>query len=318
MPENDFKSAVVALGGNAISSPDEPDTIPNQFLHTRQALAAVVDLIAAGYRVALTHGNGPQVGNALLRVELAADRAPILPLGIVVADTEGGMGYMIEQCLYNVMLKRGMTREVLTVVTQVLVEQDDPALSNPTKFIGKFYSAEEAAELQTSRGWTMKEDGTRGWRRVVGSPQPVQILNCDSIRHLYEMDTIVIAAGGGGIPVYKENDGRLEGVDAVIDKDRASAVLGRDIGARELFILTDTEFVSLNYGKPDQKNISRMTVGEAERCLQEGHFPQGSMGPKIEAAIQFIRSGGERVIICDLLQLSESLEGRTGTAIVPD
>lgn len=308
----------MALGGNAISSPSEPDTIANQFRHTRDALAGVTNLIARGYRVAITHGNGPQVGNALLRVELAKGRAPILPLGIIVADTEGGMGYMIEQCLQNMLLRRQLTCSVVTIVTQVLVDPEDSALKNPSKYIGQFYSEPEAKQMAEAEGWTVKQDGGRGWRRVVGSPQPLQILNGDAIEQLVEQGTIVIAAGGGGIPVYRKPDGWLEGVDAVIDKDRASAVLARDIGAQELFILTDTEFVSLNFGKPDQRDLRRMTLSEAERYLADGHFPAGSMGPKIEAAISFLKNGGRRVIICALARLMESLDGQSGTTIMPD
>jgi carbamate kinase len=311
--------AVVALGGNAISSPDETDTITNQFRHTRDALVGVVDLVRRGYRVAVTHGNGPQVGNALLRVELAKGKAPVLPLGVIVADTEGGMGYMIEQCLQNMLLRRGGLRhEVVTVVSQVLVDPKDPALLNPTKFIGQFYSEEEAKRLAASEGWAVKPYGERGWRRVVGSPDPLQILNGPTIKQLITMDKIVIAAGGGGIPVYRESDGWLEGVDAVIDKDRASAILALDIGAQELFILTETEYVALDFGKVNQRNLRRVTLSEIVRHDAEGHFPPGNMGPKIEAAIKFLRKGGRRVIICALSKFMESLDGKSGTTIVPD
>lgn len=278
----------------------------------------VAELVRRNYRLAVTHGNGPQVGNALLRVELAKGRAPILPLGVIVADTEGGMGYMIEQCLQNVLLRRGLSREVLTVITQVFVDPADPALSNPTKFIGQYYSEELAHRLAESESWTIKKDGDRGWRRVVGSPKPIAVLNANPIARLVEHGTIVIAAGGGGIPVYAEADGWLEGVDAVIDKDRASAILARDIGAKELFILTEPEYVALNFGKPDERRIPQMTVAEAKKYYDEGHFPAGSMGPKIEAAITFLESGGERVIICALGKFVESLDGHSGTVIVPD
>jgi len=310
--------AVVALGGNAISNPNEPDTIANQFRHTRQALAGVAELVGRNYRLAITHGNGPQVGNALLRVELSKGRAPVLPLGVIVADTEGGMGYMIEQCLQNILLRRGLKREVLTVITQVFVDPHDPALANPTKFVGQYFGEADAQRLAKSEGWTVTRDGERGWRRVVGSPQPLAILNAEPISHLVDHGTIVIAAGGGGIPVYAEPNGWLEGVDAVIDKDRASAVLARDIGAKELFILTEPEYVALNYGKPNERRLSRMSVSEAKQYYAEGHFPPGSMGPKIEAAITFLESGGERVLICALSKFVESLDGRSGTAIVPD
>jgi carbamate kinase len=315
---NSTPIAVVALGGNAISNPHELDTITNQFRHTRDALSGVADLIKRGYRVAITHGNGPQVGNALLRVELTKERAPVLPLGIIVADTEGGMGYMLEQCLRNILLRRGVMGNVVTIVTQVLVDPEDNALKNPTKYIGQFYSEDEAKLLAEREGWSVKKDGDRGWRRVVGSPQPLSMLNGDVIKQLIASGTIVIAAGGGGIPVYKEADGWLEGVDAVIDKDRASAILATDIGAQELFILTDAEFVAINFGKPEQKYLTQVQVSELERYYREGHFPAGSMGPKVEAAIRFIRNGGKRVIICALEKFMESLDGHSGTTILPD
>jgi carbamate kinase len=228
------------------------------------------------------------------------------------------MGYMIEQCLQNILLRRGLKREVLTVITQVFVDPYDPALVNPTKFIGQYYGEEDAQRLAKSEGWSVKRDGDRGWRRVVGSPQPLAILNAEPIAHLVDHGTIVIAAGGGGIPVYAESNGWLEGVDAVIDKDRASAVLARDIAAKELFILTEPEQVALNYGKPNERSLSRLSVSEARQYYAEGHFPPGSMGPKIEAAITFLESGGERVLICALSKFVESLDGRSGTAIVPD
>jgi carbamate kinase len=311
--------AVVALGGNAISSPDQPDTIANQFRHTRDALMGVVDLVRRGYRVAMTHGNGPQVGNALLRVELAKGKAPVLPLGVIVADTEGGMGYMIEQCLQNMLLRRGgVRRDVVTIVSQVLVDPEDPALLNPTKFVGQFYTEAEAGHLAASEGWTVKPDGERGWRRVVGSPEPLEILNGPTIKQLIAADKIVIAAGGGGIPVHRRPDGWLEGVDAVIDKDRASAILARDIDAQELFILTEAEHVALDFGKPNQRNLHRVTLSEIVQHEAAGHFPPGSMGPKIEAAVKFLRSGGRRVIICALSKFIESLDGKSGTTIVPD
>ncbi len=308
----------MALGGNAISNPHEPDTIANQFRHTREALVGVAELVQRGYRLAITHGNGPQVGNAMLRVELAKGRAPVLPLGVIVADTEGGMGYMIEQCLQNILLRRKLRSEVLTVITQVFVDPRDPALTNPTKFIGQYYSEADATRLAATEKWTVKQDGDRGWRRVVGSPQPLKILNAGPIKRLTDHGTIVIAAGGGGIPVYAEKDGWLEGVDAVIDKDRASAVLAHDIGAQELFILTEPEYVSLNYGKSNAQRLPRLTLSEARKYYDEGHFPPGSMGPKIEAAINFLASGGQRVIICALSKFVESLDGKSGTVIVPD
>lgn len=310
--------AVVALGGNAISHPDTPDTITNQFRHVREALVGVVDLVQRGYHIAVTHGNGPQVGNALLRVELSKDRAPILPLGVIVADTEGGMGYMIEQCLQNMLMKRAIRPDVVTIVTQVLVDPDDSALKNPTKYIGQFYTEADARRMAEQEGWTIKRDGERGWRRVVGSPQPIEILNGGVIAQLVEQGHIVITAGGGGIPVYRLHDGWLEGVDAVIDKDRASAILARDIGAQDLFILTEVEHVALHFGQPNQTNLSHVTLPEIEQYHRDGHFPAGNMGPKIEAAIAFLRSGGRRVIICALQHFMDSLDGKRGTTVTAE
>jgi len=311
------RTAVVALGGNAISKPGVPDTITNQFDHTREALRGVIELVRRGYRLVMTHGNGPQVGNALLRVELARGKAPILPLGIIVADTEGGMGYMIEQCLQNILLRANLKRDVVSIVTQVVVDEHDPNLTNPTKFVGQFYSEIEAKRLANESGWQMKKDGDRGWRRVVGSPIPLEIINRAAIKQLISSGTIVIATGGGGVPVYRESDGWYEGVDAVVDKDRASAVLARDVEAEELYILTTTDKVALNFGKPNQRDLDRITVTEAKRFTAEGHFPPGSMGPKIEAAITFLESGGERVVICALENLPLALDGKAGTTIAP-
>ena len=309
------RTAVVALGGNAISKPGLPDTIPNQFEHTREALMGVLELVRRDYRLVITHGNGPQVGNALLRVELSRGKAPILPLGIIVADTEGGMGYMIEQCFQNVLKDAKILRDVVSIVTQVVIDKNDSNLTNPTKFVGQFYSEEDAKRLAAESGWKVKADGNRGWRRVVGSPIPLEIINRASIKQLVESGVIVIAAGGGGVPVYREANGKCEGIDAVIDKDRASAVLARDIGAQELYILTSTDKVALNFNKPNQRDVDSMTVAEAESYAADGHFPPGSMGPKIEAALTFLKSGGERVVICALENLAQALDGKAGTHI---
>ncbi len=313
------KTVVVALGGNAITQQFEEGNIHQQFANTRRSLLGVVELIKMGHRVLITHGNGPQVGNYLIRVEASRHLVPPLPLGIMVADTEGGMGYMIEQCLQNKMHDRGIRKEVATVITQMLVDPNDPSIHNPTKFVGPFYKKEQVQELVEKRGWVMKEDPGRGWRRVVPSPKPLEIVEKRIIRMLVEQDVVVIAAGGGGIPVYIDpRNGWLEGVDAVIDKDLASAVLARDVHAQELMILTAVEKVALNFGKPNQQDLDRMTVQEAERYLQEGHFPAGSMGPKIQAAINFLRSGGERVIITSIEKSVDAVQGNAGTVIVPD
>ncbi len=313
------KTVVVALGGNAITQQFEEGNIHQQFRNTRRSLLGVVELIKQGHRVLITHGNGPQVGNYLIRVEASRHLVPPLPLGIMVADTEGGMGYMIEQCLQNKMHDRGIQKEVATVITQMLVDPNDPSIQNPTKFVGPFYKKEEVKELVEKRGWIVKEDPGRGWRRVVPSPKPLEIVEKNIIRMLVERDVIVIAAGGGGIPVYIDpKNGWLEGVDAVIDKDLASAVLARDVNADELMILTAVEKVALNFGQPNQRDLDRMTVAEARRYLDEGHFPAGSMGPKIQAAINFLNSGGKRVVITSIEKSVDAVQGKAGTVIVPE
>jgi carbamate kinase len=309
------KTAVIALGGNAITRKEVEDTITNQFANTRSSLYGLIELIRDGYNIAVTHGNGPQVGNAILRVELARGKAPILPLGICVADTEGGMGYMIGQSLQNRLYRDNIQREVVTIITQVEVKKDDPELANPSKFIGQFYSEQEAILFKTERGWVMKEDSNRGWRRVVPSPIPKKIVEGRIIAQLVDSGVIVIAAGGGGIPVYVEKDGTLEGVDAVIDKDRASALLANQIFAEMLIILTSIEKVAVNFGKPNQKLIDEMTASEAEEYLRQGHFPPGSMGPKIEAAIDFLRNGGTKVVISSIEKAAEAVFGNAGTVI---
>lgn len=315
---NRQKTVVVALGGNAISQQFEEGNIHQQFANTRQSLVGVVELIAQGYRVLITHGNGPQVGNALIRVEEARHQVPVLPLGVIVADTEGGMGYMIEQCLQNKLHDRGVHREVATVVTQVLVDPDDPSIKNPTKFVGPFYTEEQAAAMRNRPGWELREDPGRGWRRVVPSPKPKEIVGKNVIKLLVENNIVVIAAGGGGIPVYMDHQKDwLEGIDAVIDKDLASAVLARDVQAQELMILTAVEKVALNYGKPNQRYLDSMTLGQAKKFLQEGHFPPGSMGPKILAAIHFLESGGEKVIITSIEKSVKAALSSVGTTIIP-
>ncbi len=310
------KTAVVALGGNAITQPGIEDTIATQFANTRKSLDGVVELVRAGYKLAITHGNGPQVGNAILRVELARGQAPILPLGICVADTEGGMGYMIEQSLRNRLKKEGVNRSVVTIITQVLIDHNDPQIANPSKFVGQFYTEEEAKRFASERNWVVKKDSDRGWRRVVASPQPLSVVESDTIKALVDNGAIVITAGGGGIPVYIDSKGNLEGEDAVIDKDLASAVLGKDIGSEILIILTSVDKAAINFGKNNERWLDKMTLSEAKRYLKEGHFPAGSMGPKIQAAVQFIENGGSEVIITSFNNAGRALEGSAGTRIV--
>jgi carbamate kinase len=309
-----MKKAVIALGGNAIAATGKED-IHQQFSNTRKSLAGIVELIQEGYNLAISHGNGPQVGNALLRVERTVEEIPALPLGVIVADTEGGMGYMIEQSLQNRLHAVGIQRNVATIVTQVIVDPDDPSIKNPTKFIGPFYSKAQAEDLVINFDWVIKEDSGRGYRRVVPSPLPRRIVNREIIQQLVDQGVIIIAAGGGGIPVFIEIDGTLEGIDAVIDKDRAAAVLARDIKAQTFLILTNVDFVYLHYNTPEQKELKNITVAQASKYLAQGHFPPGSMGPKIEAALSFLQSGGREVIITSMDRAKLAILGKAGTRI---
>ncbi|MBD3288525.1 carbamate kinase [candidate division KSB1 bacterium] len=314
---NGYKKAVVALGGNAISREFEEGNIYQQFANTRRSLRGVVDLIENGYKIVLTHGNGPQVGNYLIRVEETRNLVPPVPLGVIVADLMGGMGYMIEQSLQNKLHLRKIDRRVVTIPAQVIVDKNDPSILNPTKFVGPFYSEDQVEFLTRERGYIMKYDAGRGYRRVVPSPMPMNIVEKDVIKLLFENDVIVITAGGGGAPVYIEKDGTYEGVDAVVDKDRTAAILAREINANELYILTGVSKVSLNYKKPDQVDLDVLHIDDAKQYLQEGQFPAGSMGPKIEAAIYFLNTGGEQVIISSVDDMPEAIKGETGTRIVP-
>ncbi len=312
------KTIIVALGGNAITLPGEPNTIPNQFRNVRRSLNYLAPLLTAGHRLVITHGNGPQVGVALNRVEATREEFIYLPLGILDADTQGGMGYMIEQLLYNFLQQQNCHRPVATLVTQVIVDRNDPSLQNPTKFIGKAYSDDDANHLQEANNWEMRNDTARGWRRVVGSPEPIEILNSEAISALLDSDHVVIACGGGGIPVHRTGNGTLEGVDAVIDKDRTAALLGAQLRADEFLILTEVDRVSLNFGTEQQQDLDRMTLSEARRYLEEGHFPPGSMGPKIQATISFLEGGGKRAIITSFDGVEAALAGTGGTFIESD
>ena len=310
--------AVVALGGNAITREFEEGNISQQFANTRRALTGVVDLIEHGYRLAITHGNGPQIGNALIRVEETRNIVPPIPLGVLVADLEGGMGYMIEQTMQNKLAARKINRPVVVMLAQVLVAKDDPSIADPTKFVGPFYNKEDVERLKKERGYIIKQDPGRGFRRVVASPKPLDVIEAESIKPLVEKGSIVITVGGGGIPVYRKKNNQLEGVDAVIDKDRASAVLAREIGAEELFIFTSVDKVALNYRKANQINLDTLYAKDAKKYLEQGQFPAGSMGPKIEAAIDFLQHGGKRVLICSIDHIHDALEGKAGTDILPD
>ncbi len=310
------KVAVISIGGNAISKAGQKGTIPEQFENTRESAEHIVDIIREGYSVVVTHGNGPQVGNVLLRAEMAEKK--IYPLGLDTcgADTQGGMGYMIQQTVDNVLKRRGLEKTVATIVTQVVVDKDDPAFRNPTKPIGRYYTKEDADRLRSEKGWDIKEDsGGRGWRRVVPSPTPLEIVEVEAIRTLLESGCIVIACGGGGIPVIRSPDGSLKGVEAVIDKDLASSLLARRLCAGIFVIATDVEKVCINFKKPGQVELDRMTVSEAKHYSQEGHFAPGSMKPKVKAALDFVEATGNKVIITSIDGLGPALRGETGTHI---
>ncbi len=308
--------AVVALGGNAITREFEEGNISQQFANTRDSLKGVVELAMQGYRIAITHGNGPQVGNAMIRVEETRHLVPPLPLGIMVADLQGGMGYMIQQTMQNKLLQAGVDRAVATVLTQVIVDRDDPSIAEPTKFVGPLIAEGDIEVAVRERGWVVKEDPGRGFRRVVSSPKPTGIVEKSVIQAFINSGTILICAGGGGIPVHCQADGTWEGVDAVIDKDLASAILARDIGADELYILTGVDKVALNFRKENETFLDVLTVSEAEQYLAQGQFPAGSMGPKIQAAINFVRTGGQKVVISSIGKMPEAISGATGTRIV--
>lgn len=311
-----MKKIVIALGGNAIIKKGQKGTISEQFDNTIESLKHILPLIKKDYRIILTHGNGPTVGHMMIRVEAGLKQAPYIPLGICVADSQGGLGYMIELCLHNILFKEKIKKKVITLITPVLVSEKDAAFKNPSKPIGPFYTKQQAEKMKKlHEDWVIKEDSGRGYRRVVPSPIPLEIINKEVIKKMIEEGYIVIAAGGGGIPVIHREDKTLKGVPAVIDKDRTAAILARDIKADTLMILTAVDKVALNYGKEEQKDLDKLSLKEAKKYLKKGHFPPGSMGPKIEAAISFLENGGKEVIICALEKPDEALKGKAGTRI---
>jgi carbamate kinase len=307
--------AVLAFGGNAIIRKGQSADIHTQFANTRKVLEGVVDIVRRGSGLVIVHGNGPQVGNELVRSEMAADEVPELPLGVLVADTEGGMGYMIQQCLQNVLWRHRLKKPVVTLLTQVVCDREDPRFHQPTKPVGRFFTHEEAERLQQEKKWVMKEDAGRGWRLVVPSPRPIRIIEHRTIKMLVNAGIIVIAGGGGGIPIVVERNGDFEGQDVVIDKDFTASLIAQNVGANALIIATDIRKVALNFGSSHQRNLDRMTLEEAQKYLEEGHFLEGSMGPKIEASLEFLRSGGEKVVIASPDHIAEALKGKKGTVI---
>lgn len=310
------KVAVVAIGGNSLIKDKDHQTVPDQFAATRETCIHIADMIDRGWEVVITHGNGPQVGFILMRSELASRVLHTVPLDSCGADTQGALGYMIQQTLGNEFEKRGIQKPIVTVVTQVVVDKDDSAFENPSKPIGPFYDEARAKRYRDEEGWRIMEDAGRGWRRVVPSPIPMRIVEQEAIKALIGLGFVVIGVGGGGIPVVEE-DGSLRGVEAVIDKDYASGLLATGIKADLFLISTAVEKVALNYGKPNQIDLARMTLSEAKNYLQEGHFPPGSMGPKIKAVIKFLEEGGEEALITSPENLARALRGEMGTRITP-
>jgi len=313
------KVTVIALGGNAILQPGQKGTFDEQMENVAVTCRQFVEMVTSGkYKIVITHGNGPQVGNILLQNEAGKSVAAPMPLDVCGAQSQGLIGYMIQQTLHNLLAKAGRGDiPIATVVTQVVVDRSDPAFQNPTKPVGPFYKEDEAKRLEKEKGYSVREDAGRGWRRVVPSPDPIEIFEKEAIRQLVDARSIVIASGGGGIPVVRENGG-LAGVEAVIDKDLAGERLAIDVGARIFLVLTDVEQVKLNYRKPEEKALSHLTVAEAKRYSAEGHFAKGSMEPKVRAAVRFVEAGGEKAIITSLHRAMDALEGKAGTTITKE
>lgn len=312
------KVAVVAVGGNSLITDKTRQTVPDQFAAASESMKHIAGMIEAGWNVVITHGNGPQVGFILRRAELAAHELHTVPLDSCGADTQGAIGYMFQKALHNEFQKRGLQKQAATVVTQVLVDQNDPAFKDPSKPIGSFMEEATAKERSAQNGWAIVEDAGRGWRRVVPSPLPIEIIEQQAIQTLVKAGFVVISVGGGGIPVIRDEDGVLQGVEAVIDKDFASGLLAANIDADLLLITTAVEKVALNFNQPDQVWLDQMTLSEARAYLEEGHFGKGSMGPKIAAIIRFLEQGGREALITDPQNIARALKGETGTRIIPD
>ena len=307
----------VALGGNAILQPGQKGTAEEQLRNVELTCRQIAAMIREGHRVIVTHGNGPQVGNILIQNEAGSHLVPAMPLDICGAESQGQIGYMMQQSLNNVLAEYGIRVPVVTVVTQMVVDRNDPKFLNPSKPVGPFYGEDVARQRMREKGERWVEDAGRGWRRVVPSPEPIRIVEIDAIRTLMDSGAVVIANGGGGIPVVYEN-GRYVGVEAVIDKDLGGERLAEDVGADLLLILTDVEKAALNYRTPKQKDLDLVTLSEVARYQAEGHFKAGSMGPKVEACRRFVAKTGRMAVITSLDKALEGLEGRAGTRIIPD
>ncbi len=309
---------VIALGGNAILPVGLEGTFDQQLDITRKTMDTVTMLAGQGHEIVMTHGNGPVVGNIVLRCDAgqALHGIPAMPMFVCGADSQGGLGFMLQQALQNSLKAAGLKKPVASVVTQVRVDPDDSAFANPTKPIGPFYDEQQAVEVRAETGWTIVKDAGRGWRRVVPSPQPIEVMEYEAIKAMADAGVLVIAVGGGGVPVKWNSQGELEGVDAVIDKDRASDLLGRLIGADTLVIITQVDKVYTRFGQPDQEALDVLTAERAQQMLDNGEFPAGSMGPKIESAVSFIAGGGREVIITSPEEFLNAVEGQGGTRIV--
>ncbi len=309
--------ALIAFGGNALLRPEDRGTQEEQIARARQAARWLAEIVRHRYRLVVVHGNGPQVGNILIQAEEASTKIPPQSLDVAVAQTEGSMGFLLQQAMRNRLEAVGLPATVATVLTEVEVDPNDPAFKRPTKPVGPFFTRYRAEALARDYGWTVREDSGRGWRKVVPSPRPIRIIGSEAIASIFQSCNVLIAAGGGGIPVVRGRDGQWRGIEAVIDKDYASALLAADLGAELFIILTGVDRVSIDFGKPTETKLETLSVAEAERYLAAGQFPPGSMGPKIESAIDFVKRTGKEVLVTDVEHLREALEGAAGTRIMP-
>jgi len=309
--------AVVAFGGNALLPKESDGTQAEQETLAAEAAVWLVDIVRQGYELVVVHGNGPQVGNIMIQVEQSVLQIPPITLDVAVAQTQGSIGFLLQKAIRNELARKAIPKDVVTLLTEVEVDPDDPAFRHPTKPVGPFFNRYRAKVLEEERGWTMKEDSGRGFRKVVASPKPKRILNFDVVRRLVTSGTVVIAAGGGGIPVVHASDGSVRGIEAVIDKDHASSLLASELKADLFIVLTGVARVMKNFGKRSQQALAEMTVSEARKLLKQGQFPAGSMGPKVEASIRFVETSGSSVLITDAAHLARALEGESGTYIRP-
>ena len=309
------QTVMIALGGNSLSPKSSSGSVAEQFAYTRKTMDYLSAFITLGYNICITHGNGPQVGNELLRMDLTNDKVPPLPLGICVANTQGQIGYMVQQTLQNKLREIDIDREVVTLVTQVLVDKNDPSINNPTKYIGPRYSKSDIDKLASELGWKIKEQEPGSWRRVVPSPMPEYIMHGKSIKALVDRGTIVIAFGGGGIPVYNNENYKIEGLDAVIDKDFSAAKMGRIIRAQELWIISDIDYLYRNFGKDNATPIKQISTKELRKLYEKNIFQEGTIKPKIKAALHFLKHHGEKVIITSIDNIKKAIKKKSGTII---